>query len=66
MTSFDGFFVNPQKGIVEAKDFEPTFECGHGLHGLPWGAGNVCYFNYPDGIWQVLKVDTEAVPGRGI
>ena len=55
MSSYHGFQWK-KKGVVTAPDWEPTYQCGHGLHGLPWGQGG----NYLDlsGIWLVLKVDT--------
>ena len=34
-----GEFVWPIRGWVEAHDWQDTDKCGHGLHGLPWGAG---------------------------
>lgn len=58
MTSYRGFKW-PESGHVEAPDWEDTWECGYGLHGLPWGKGNVGYFYDSKNIkWLVVKVDT--------
>jgi len=38
-TSYNGF-VWPTSGPVEAPDWQPTKECGNGLHGLLWGVGD--------------------------
>src|ERR1700722_3076441 len=35
-----GGFQWPASGLVEAPDFQPTPECGHGLHGLLDGEGD--------------------------
>ena len=37
--SYQGF-VWPEKGEVKCPDWEPTDECGNGLHGLLWANGN--------------------------
>ena len=55
MTSYNGFKWK-KKGVVTAHDWEPTYRCGNGLHGLPWGQGGD--YLYMGGIWLVLKVDT--------
>ena len=39
MTSRDGFKW-PKRGVVAAPDWEPTAECGHGLHGFLMGEGD--------------------------
>ena len=58
MTSHEGFKW-PEKGVVTAPDWEDTFTCGHGLHGLPWGVGSTSYFyGYKDAKWLVVKVNT--------
>jgi hypothetical protein len=50
-------FIWPEKGPVEAPDFKPTFQCGHGLHGLLWGAGSPGYL---DGdTWLCVLVDAD-------
>ena len=57
MTSHNGFQW-PVFGYVECKDWEPTDECGHGLHGLPWGEGNGSLLNWDkDACWLVVEVD---------
>jgi hypothetical protein len=43
-------FTWPENGPVEASDWEPTKECGNGLHGWLWGAGD----------WS-LKVQAEKI-----
>ena len=51
-------FIWPEKGPVEAPDFKPTFQCGHGLHGLLWGAGSPGYL---DGdTWLCVLVDADS------
>lgn len=32
-------FLWPESGPIECLDWNPKPECGHGLHGLPWGEG---------------------------
>ena len=39
LTSHNGFQW-PEKGPVEALDLQPTYTCGHGLHGLLEGVGS--------------------------
>ena len=58
--SRDGFQY-PETGSVQAPDFDPDPDrsCGGGLHGLPWGQGDL-YLTDPDNpsnIWQVIEVD---------
>ena len=58
MTSHEGF-AWPKLGKVEAKDWKPTFKCGNGLHGLPWGCGGSHYsIGGTGGKWLVVKVET--------
>ena len=58
MTSHEGF-AWPKLGKVEAKDWKPTFKCGNGLHGLPWGCGGSNYsIGGTSGKWLVVKVET--------
>ena len=53
-----GGFQWPDKGTVEAPDWVDDDKCGHGLHGLPWGAGGAAYVLIQgDNVW-VVKVDT--------
>jgi len=55
LTSHNGFKY-PETGFVEALDWQPTTECGNGLHGLVWATGD---FNIDDygNIFQVLLVN---------
>lgn len=47
----------PREGLVEAPDWRPTANCGHGLHGLLWGAGDFRLLNpYDDAVWLVVEV----------
>ena len=58
MTSAFGF-VWPESGPVEAPDWEPTPECGHGLHGLLWGEGDGAVLNWAaDARWLAVEVAT--------
>ncbi len=58
MTSRGGF-VWPRKGTVECPDWDPTPECGQGLHGLAWGTGVATLIDAPgDRVWLVVKVLT--------
>jgi hypothetical protein len=53
-------FQWPLKGKVKCPDFEPTAECGHGLHGLLWGQGDSCLLNWDaDAKWCVVEVDAQ-------
>ena len=53
-TAYDGFKW-PALGFVEAPDWEPTVECGHGLHGYLRGCGNAESIDW-NGLFQVVKV----------
>ena len=66
MTSQNSFKY-PAKGFVKAPDWQPTYECGHGLHGLLWGTGGSCYLDLSDTAkWLVLKVNTkDLLTGQG-
>ena len=57
MTSYMGFRW-PRCGSVEAPDWEPTCECGHGLHGLPWGVGGNYSIGGEHGVWLIVRVST--------
>ena len=58
MTSYGGF-VWPKEGPVECPDWDPTPECGHGLHGLAWGMGNADLIDASEGrVWLLVKVAT--------
>ena len=61
MTSYGGF-VWPTEGPVEAPDWDPTPECGGGLHGLLWGEGDGWLLNWSeDANWLVVEVDVADV-----
>lgn len=66
MTSHQGFRW-PKRGPVEAKDWRPTYLCGHGLHGLPWAVGSVGYLDLSDNAkWLVVRAETKDLRmGRG-
>ena len=52
-----GGFQWPEKGPVKAPDWDPTPECGHGLHGCLRGEGDGSLLNWsPDALWQVVEV----------
>ena len=54
--SYNGFQW-PEKGMVEAQDWDPVWECGNGLHGALWGEGDGSLFNWNvDATWQIVKV----------
>ena len=59
MSSRDGI-VWPSSGPVEAPDWEPTKECGNGLHGWLHGHGDGSVSDYwsDDCKWLVVKVKT--------
>jgi hypothetical protein len=50
-----GDFSWPKLGYVEAPDFSPETECGHGLHGYLRGCGDGDQIDF-DGLFQVVKV----------
>jgi hypothetical protein len=57
LTSYGGF-VWPRSGPVKCHDWESTYKCGHGLHGLPKGIGAGSVLNWsPDALWLVVMVD---------
>jgi hypothetical protein len=57
MTSYGGF-VWPRSGPVECPDWDPTPECGHGLHGLLDGEGDGRELDWSAGaVWLVACVD---------
>jgi hypothetical protein len=59
MTSHDGFRW-PESGTVSAPDWEPTEECGHGLHGFLWGEGDGALADWnPEARWLVVTVLTD-------
>jgi hypothetical protein len=48
-------FKWPALGFVEASDWQPTEECGNGLHGYLKGCGDAESINW-DGLFQVVKI----------
>ncbi len=51
-------FQYPRKGKVSAPDWNPSPECGGGLHGWESGEGDPSVaIIHPDGVWLVLKVE---------
>ena len=51
-------FQYPRKGKVSAPDWNPSPECGGGLHGWESGEGDPSVATiHPDGVWLVLKVE---------
>ena len=61
MLSYGGFKW-PESGPVECDDWDPTPECGGGLHGLLWGEGNGLLLNWDDAArWLVVEVDADQV-----
>jgi hypothetical protein len=66
MTSRGGFKW-PRKGLVTCSDWEPTYKCGNGLHGLLNGEGNGSLLNWSgDAVWLVVMVEESAIlSGQG-
>ena len=64
MTAHEGFRW-PESGPVEAPDWDPTPECGHGLHGLLWGCGDASSITYPEGRWLVVEANAADVVDLG-
>ena len=61
MTSYGGF-VWPESGAVSAPDWSPEPQCGHGLHGLLWGEGDVSLLDWSKSAkWLVCSVDVESI-----
>jgi hypothetical protein len=60
-------FQWPESGYVEAPDWRPTYKCGHGLHGLPWGEGDGRLLNWGDDAkWLVVRVKAkDLLAGQG-
>jgi hypothetical protein len=66
MTSYGGFKW-PRKGLVTCSDWEPTYKCGNGLHGLLNGEGDGSLLNWSgDAVWLVVMVEESAIlSGQG-
>lgn len=51
-------FVWPREGPVSCDDWDPTPECGHGLHGALRGEGDGRLFNWDDdAVWMVVEAE---------
>jgi hypothetical protein len=56
MTGYGGFRW-PERGPVEAADWDPRPVCGGGLHGLKWGEGSGLLLSWHDKAkWLVVEV----------
>ena len=52
-----GGFVWPRSGPVQAPDWDPTPDCGGGLHGALNGEGDGFLFSWdPDAVWVVAEL----------
>jgi hypothetical protein len=61
-----GGFQWPESGPVEAPDWSPVAECGHGLHGLLWGEGASSLLKWnADAKWLVVAVDAATIVDLG-
>jgi len=61
-----GGFKWPRKGKVTAPDWEPTAECGNGLHALLNGEGDSGLLSWDDSaLWQVVKFDATTMVDLG-
>ena len=67
MTSHNGTFRWPESGPVECLDWVDDYNCGHGLHGLPWGEGEGSVLDWSLGAkWLVVEVAaTDVRYGQG-
>ena len=65
MTSHGGFKW-PTSGAVTASDWQPTAECGNGLHGFLWGEGDGSLASWePNAKWLVVSVAASDVVNLG-
>ena len=65
-TSRNGFKW-PKRGKVVAPDWDPSPQCGGGLHGALWGLGEGRMFDWSsDARWQVVRIDGEMVDWGGM
>ena len=61
-----GGFQWPEKGFVEAPDWDPKPECGHGLHGWLRGEGDSSVSDISDKrLWQVVRVEKSTIVELG-
>ena len=53
-----GGFEWPESGPVACPDWSPAAACGNGLHGVPWGVGDLSLLALRDAAatWQVVEV----------
>jgi len=58
--SHNGKFQYPEKGYVEAPDWQKSPVCGRGLHGLLWGHGSFNLDEYGT-LFQVIEAESENV-----
>jgi hypothetical protein len=57
MTSFAGFSW-PRKGEVTCTDWKPSDQCGNGLHGILWGAGDSSLLDFSEhAVWLVVEIE---------
>ena len=57
MTAHGGF-IWPKVGLVTCPDWNKRAQCGNGLHGLLWGAGDASLLNWDPGApWLVVGID---------
>jgi len=58
-----GGFQWPKSGSVKCDDWNPQAECGNGLHGLLWGAGDGSLLDWSeDAAWLVVRIkESDAV-----
>ena len=53
----NGGFQWPESGPVECPDWNPSLQCGNGLHGALWGEGTGSLFRWEsDARWLVVQV----------
>jgi hypothetical protein len=61
MSSYNKF-IWPESGSVKCPDWVDDYQCGHGLHGLPWGEGAGDLLNWEsDAKWLVVEVDDQLI-----
>jgi hypothetical protein len=61
MTSSHGFRW-PESGEVSAPDWDPTPQCGGGLHGFLWGCGDSSLANWNESAkWLVVEVPADSI-----
>ncbi len=65
--SYNGFKWPRKIGsIVKAPDWQPAALCGNGLHGLPWGQGDLSLLNlHADSVFQVVEYTGSAAIDLG-